>query len=177
MTFDTPILQLISYIALTCASVTVAAVSCYTAYRQHRGWRPVVLVTTRSRTRIPSTDQHGFFIAFEVWNRRKYPIVLNDVEILFNRYEFLDMPGMENDPEHGITLPQGNSTLWFRDGREYTTYPSKLLASNEHSSFHIDAPYQFENKTKAAKVAARIEVRYFDPIRNRHATVKSRTSL
>lgn len=181
MTFDVPTLQLISYIALTCASVTVAAVSCYTAYRQHRGWKPVILVThrargeTRSGPKGPSyAPRHGLLVVFEVWNRRKYPIVLNQVTIAFQRFTFCDMPGMEEDPQRGIEIPFGEKTLWFRDGRNYTTYPPGPVGSNEHTMFHIDAPYEFSNDTKATKEVARLTVRYFDPIRNCYLKIKSR---
>lgn len=126
MTFDVPTLQLISYTALTCASVTVAAVSCYTAYRQHRGWKPIILMTHHGRSKTLSAQRYGLLVVFEVWNRRKYPIVLNEISIAFQRFTFFDMPGMENDPQRGIEIPYAEKTVWFRDGKNYTTYPSDL---------------------------------------------------
>ena len=183
MTFDVSTLQLISYTALTCASVTVAAVSCYTTYCQHRGWTPIILMTHLARSTLtthhgrseaPSSPKHGLMVVFEVWNRRKYPIVLNEVSIAFQRFIFSDMPGMENNTQRGIEIPYGDKTLWFRDGRNYTTYPSDPVGSNAHAAFQIDAPYQHGNDAKATKEIARVTVRYFDPIRNRYLKIKSR---
>jgi hypothetical protein len=173
MTFDVPTLQLVSYTALTCASITVAAVSCYTAYRQHRGWKPIILMTHRGRNETLSAPRHGLLVVFEVWNRRKYPIVLDEVTIAFQRFTFSDMPGMENDPQRGVEIPYGEKTLWFRDGRNYTTYPSDPVGSNEHAMFHIDAPYQLGEDAKTTKEIARVTVRYFDPIGNRYLKIKS----
>jgi hypothetical protein len=43
--FDIPILQLVAYSSLTCASVLVASVSAMFGYRQNFGWKPILFHT------------------------------------------------------------------------------------------------------------------------------------
>jgi hypothetical protein len=63
-------LQWIAPTAPAVASVIVAVVALAFNYRQNRGWKPVILVLQCG------FDQPFASIEFEVWNRRKYPVVI-----------------------------------------------------------------------------------------------------
>lgn len=165
---ETPILQLIAYVSLTLGSVIVASVSLFVAYRQNRGWKPVLIVTTRGSGLIMPDPKSLEFnkefqlshIGFEVWNRRKYPILLRTVEIKFHEREPVStaMPGYEPSKDWLIGLTSMSCTFGAK---------SILLPASEHMEFRATAPFKVSDKDL---ITDRIDVRvyYFDPVRDKH---------
>lgn len=88
MNIEVSVLQLIAYVALTLASVTVTTVSAIFSYRQNFGWSPLLLSAGygMSGGRGGPTDA---VVYFEVWNRRKYPIVVRNIIVEFENIEIV----------------------------------------------------------------------------------------
>jgi hypothetical protein len=145
--FDLPVMQWIASTALTVASTIVAIVAATFSYRQNYGWKPVVLVLA-----------HGFdnnaWIDFELWNRRKYPVVVHGVEIKFGNLS-LDHSG-KTDP-------------WYIFHNKLCHREQVRLDPASHHLFQPRVP--FEKQTLGKSETVRIDVFYFDPIRNRRKKV------
>jgi hypothetical protein len=168
VSFDVSFFQIIASLALTLASFTVAAVSLYFTYRHNRGWKPIILVIAQARVAhgrdMPPNE---IWLVFEVWNRKKYPIVIDQVTVTFSKLDFIDPPHhdeIESESDKG-------KIQWFREGKEFESYHQTSLDQNAKHTFHLAAPYKPDGKGDEDK--ARISVRYFDPIRNKYRKVKS----
>jgi hypothetical protein len=161
VTFDVPTLQLIAYSAFTFASITVACVSLFLAYRQNFGWKPIILWTRR---RLTIKDlPYELSLGFEVWNRRKYPIVIVGQCVGFQKLTFV-RTGKPPAKELG--------TDWDLDERLFENHHSVLLDPNSHHQFSLTTGFETSEPEKAEDVA-RIVIFYFDPIKNRFLTIRS----
>jgi hypothetical protein len=168
LAFDVPTLQLIAYSALTCASVIVALVSAMFGYRQNFGWKPIILPTSYGFGRLKVDEPDGLAkvtFEFEVWNRRKYPIVIQAAHVTFETLESVFT-------EFG-TIPQ--EEMWDTDGTTFSGHSySLVLDPNAHPKFPlgfacVDRPWHEIRDT------VRIRVAYYDPIKNRYLTAKAKT--
>jgi hypothetical protein len=151
---ETSVLQLIAYVALTIASVTITAVSATFGYRQNFGWKPLLLVTGHSLSGEGNKDTHGAIIDFEFWNRRKYPIVIRSIIVQFKNIDLIKGP-------HGVVI---GDIEWhpYRDG--YITRPDLRLDSASHKGFKVEHPFKAWSLDKL-KGEIVIEIFYTDPIR------------
>lgn len=160
MAFDVSTLQLIAYSSLTCASVTVASVSVFLAYRQNFGWEPIALITSYGYT-----SDSEVTLDFEIWNRRKYPITVLNQEVTFIS---LDVTGQQLDE------PDPDPEWHLQEGIFY--YMKKvLLEPNSHQHFSIVARYKQATPSPLQKAAASVTVDIFDPIKNRERVITSKT--
>lgn len=122
--------QLVAYIMLTVASVTVALVSLVLAYRQHIGWKPIVIFTGHGVRGLPRFPNHyGAIIHFEVWNRQRYPVVIRSMSLIFE--------GLEIDPDlQDFTYDR----QWIISGNKlvslYKVQPT--IAPTTHQSFKLE---------------------------------------
>lgn len=160
MSFDVSFFQIVASLALTFASLTVAGVSLYFTYRHNRGWKPAILIVERARM---GPRPMYLVIIFEVWNRHKYPIVMDQVTVQFEKHEFIDLPKKEADDD---------SIDWCREEKAFDSYHSLSLDQNAHHRFHLAAPYEADGNDDISDYA-RIIVRYFDPIKNKYLMIKS----
>lgn len=81
------IAQFIASVALTLASITIATVSAVFAYRNNFGWEPIALATSIwLHGKSDGSKTYKGAVHFEIWNRRKYPIVVRRI-----RADFLDI--------------------------------------------------------------------------------------
>src|SRR5260370_30849974 len=86
--------QLIAYVLLSIASVTVAVTSAVIGYWQMFGWKPTVFVIG-----IGSAKAKNAIVTFEVWNRRKYPIAVSGgASINFGKTKLVDRPTQNGWP-------------------------------------------------------------------------------
>lgn len=165
MSFEVSFFQIVASLALTFASLTVAIVSAYFTFRHNRGWKPIILVLAAGRAGPANTPPKEILLLFEVWNRKKYPIVIDTITVAFSKFDFI---GPTHDDEVEIT----EKTQWFRDGRTFDSHHDVSLEQNSKSTFSILAEYKPADPKD--KERACISVRYFDPIRNKYREVKSR---
>jgi hypothetical protein len=161
MHFDIAILQLIAYASFTLASLTVASVSLLFTFRQNFGWKPIVLPTSYANSIIGE-----LYLEFEVWNRRKYPVVVLAEEVTFDLLSF-EMP--DNGPID-VELP----THWDLEGRKFSQKKEVRLEPNAHCGFSLTAPYNAHELARAWDERPSIKVYIFDPIKNRVIIVRSK---
>ena len=79
------IIQILAYISLTVASLVVAGVSLYLTYRQSVGWSPILLLPRYGLNFNRDLEPGEWIVYFdiEIWNRRKYPLIIRNGHISF----------------------------------------------------------------------------------------------
>lgn len=154
------ILQLIAYCALTLASVIVAIVSAVFGYRSNYGWHPLLIVTNHGFSGVGGSKVHNAQITFELWNRRKYPIVL-----VFATVEFANMKF-----EYDATL---NGRNWYKVGGKFHYRESQVVAPAEHKSIDFKAPFTVPSLDDLDDMVT-ITVSYLDPIAGKYEKSKIR---
>lgn len=169
MAFDIPTLQLIAYSALTCASVFVASVSAIMGYHQNFGWKPIILVKSHGYggpldggKDLPGARKGT--LEFEVWNRRKYPIVLVAAQIVFEKHDFV------------FAAIHADDELWqHAGGRAFKNHYSDRIEPNSYYVCKLGFAYKDQGSEFDDRV--RIKITYFDPNRNRYITAKARQPI
>jgi hypothetical protein len=78
-----PLMQWASTTILAFSSLTVAVVAVTFGYRNLRGWQPFILVTRQGGATDSQDKDRNLVLSFEIWNRRKYPIILQAIHISF----------------------------------------------------------------------------------------------
>jgi hypothetical protein len=131
MSFDLPTLQSIAGLA----GSVVAIIAVYLSYRHNRGSKPVVVSTDMGileyRPRDELSPPPVLVIIFEVWNRRKYPVVVEGVAVSFDRLQVLDPPDRPDD-----------LVRWSRDGQQFEAWPTLSLDPLSHRQFSLGAPFE-----------------------------------
>src|SRR5438270_14013939 len=117
MNLAVPIVQLIAYVMLTLASISVATVSAFIAYRSNFGWKPLVLVTSYGFQGTGGSKQVAATVQFEFWNRRKYPISI--------RYMTVALSTVKLRP-HDVDPP------WHSSGHTLSNPHIKTLPPDTH---------------------------------------------
>jgi hypothetical protein len=74
------LLQPLASVAVALAGLVVAIVAAVVGYRNAFGWAPILFVKTQAVIPRKNPQGLGVSIAFEVWNRRKYPVVIRSME-------------------------------------------------------------------------------------------------
>jgi hypothetical protein len=150
--FDLSAMQWIASTALTLARVTIALVAALFAYRQNYGWKPAILVLSKGF----GPDANGVHIAyvdFEVWNRRKYPIVIHGVEIKFGSLKL----------DHRWEKHEWTKSDWWIFHNKLCHRPNMRLDLASHHLFQPRIPFK---QQKVEDETIKIDVYYFDPIAN-----------
>jgi hypothetical protein len=171
LAFDVPTLQLIAYSALTCASVFVASVSAIMGYHQNFGWKPFILLKSHGyggpfdRGKDPP-GVRKLTLEFEVWNRRKYPIVLLGAQIDFEKLDFVHTDFGSIPPDE----------LWqHTGGRAFENYYSDRIEPNSY--YVCKLGFAYKGQGIELDDCVRIKITYFDPNRNRYRTAKARQGI
>jgi hypothetical protein len=165
LAFDVPTLQLIAYSALTCASIIVASVSLFLGFRQNFGWKPIVLYTSYGYG-PHDVEEYEVSVEFEVWNRRRYPIVLLMQEVHFRKLTFVQLRKPERSEEEF-------TTEWGLTERKFNLLKKVLLEPNSHHGFELRAACDLDTPQRIREESTSIRVYYFDPIKNRELIAKS----
>lgn len=161
-----PWLEIIASSIWACAGIILALVSLNFSYRQNRGWKPILLLQSYGDG---SSDDRKYYVVdinFEFWNRRKHPVAVANVEILFSRIQ-LDQTVQGFD--YGGWQPSSASKLWHH--RRFVVSP------NEHHIFNarMPVPNDFivsDDLDEDMSDAVRIEISYFDPVEDRYIEEK-----
>jgi hypothetical protein len=150
---DTPTLQLIAYVSLTLASVTVAVTSLFMAYRQNFGWKPILFIISVGGGR--GARGHSVTMEFEFWNRKKYPINITFISIDYSTTRIARgghpplCDGWAINGEHRIF------------NANHTT-----IKPTENKYFQTAAPIDMSSVLDISENVT-ISLFYFDPIKNR----------
>lgn len=153
------IAQFIAYVCLTLTSIIVASVSLRFAYRQNFGWKPLLLVSTHG---MESEFGEGkdeslirLVVAFEVWNRRTYPIILDGVEVSFNQ-DILQASAIRLD----------NESPWWIAPKSRCSYMERLVVKNgEHHAYTLSALMKTDQSLDDIDDMIEVDVICFDPRR------------
>lgn len=150
----------IASVASTIASVLIAAVALLFSYRQNVGWKPALLLhnATMGRGAVKDKDTTNLSIKVELWNRRKYPVVVTWVAA--------DLKGAEarDEPFTGSDQP------YFRDGRWSVVYQKVVQPHAFHEqtiTFGIS-----RQSLDAMRPEFDVRVTFYDPIKNKDDVVK-----
>ena len=153
MSVEISVLQLIAYVALTMASVTITAVSALFGYRQNFGWKPILLTTNHSLSGQGNVDLHQAIIDFEFWNRRKYPLVVRAIIVQFENMDLIK--------DNKSTIISNIEWHPYRNG--YITRPGQRLEPASHSGFQARQGFK-AGSLDSLKGKVSIELLYSDPL-------------
>ena len=150
---ETPIIQLIAYVSLTLASVIVASVSLFFAFRQNFGWKPILLITGHGWAGRGEYPDHYFAtIDFEFWNRRKYPIVIRGTKVFFKDIKL-------EEPHPGYRHPEGWSIYQSR----VAIFDGYIrLEPHSHHEVKLRMPFR-RRELDDIRDDIRVLITYFDP--------------
>jgi hypothetical protein len=91
-----PVAQLAASTLLAVASLVVALVALHFAYRNNFGWKPLLLL--KSHGGSAGSNWSEISCTFEIWNRRKYPVVIREMQVLFGAAKIdFDTPNVEGE--------------------------------------------------------------------------------
>jgi hypothetical protein len=162
-----PIFQLIAYVMLTLASITVAALSAFLAYRNNFGWKPLAIVTSHGLTGTGGSNTWDATLQFEIWNRRKYPISIRQIRVALKNLPFRGDPYETTDPKE----------QWFRSGDTYYTKSPSTLAPAAQEIHSLVIPIVKGTSLDNLVATALITVEYFDPIVKRRRPLRINYTL
>lgn len=139
------------------------------AYRLNRrnnfGWSPMVIALSWGG----GSDRDGLFIniAFEVWNRRKYPIVIRSIEL---NYEGITLVPTENYVPGEWYVPRWRTSCIRRERAE-------RIEPNSHVEISVRQTIEDVSSLDATiSETPTISVRYFDPRLGRIARLAAKES-
>lgn len=149
------IVQICSTAALALLAVSVSAASFVIAYRNNFGWKPLVVVVGYSLRFEQERDYPGAMLVFEIWNRRKYPIVIRRIG--------LDAPAFTEEGFHW-------SEVGWHVIDDGPLLPDSLaIAGSSHKRYAYEHLLHEIGQMSGAKV--RLTVEYFDPRSNNSKTI------
>lgn len=137
-------------------SIVVALVAVHFSYRSNNGWPPVILVLGHGVSRDTERAGTSASIRFEVWNRRKYPVVLRQMTIEFANLPILD--GLEE---------------WRTFQGEAFWSETKSIDPNKPEAFNARM-YVEKLEGKLQKSPYAISISVFDPVKNKIVTIEAR---
>jgi hypothetical protein len=165
-----PLLQIATNATLTLVAITIAAISLIVAYRNNFGWKPIVIVGRSGYRGTYRVDDDGKLraiegqpryrakLGLEVWNRRKYPIVVRKMVIVVQDLELIQTEG-----HVGGGWMYSNNTFGANFG---TSVPAS--STERHLielAFNGDSP-------EAVRARLSISIDYYDPRKDRVLTMK-----
>jgi hypothetical protein len=162
---DVVVVQVAAYITLTAASLVVATVSLFLAYWQHVGWAPLLLMVRNGlRTaKEESADHYTAQVQFEIWNRRRYPLIIRRIDVMFTALKFGErLKGYPYDSAWNI---RGNGGYWRQE---------IALAPNSHAKLKFKAPFP-KRTLDDLKDLVTVTVLYYDPRTNKHLSLNGHT--
>lgn len=154
-----PIAQFVASTALTGMSVTVAIVAAVFGYRNLNGWKPVLL---SSGAWMGELKEPGMYVAtiFEVWNRRKYAIMVRGITVDFGK--------LKSTKFVHVTTGEPLDEEWSLFDGKASRSGDFFIEANAHRAYHVAFKFEpvgrFEDwpGTKAT-----IKVLYYDVKKNR----------
>ena len=158
-----PLMQFVSSSLLTLMSIVVALVALHFGFRNNFGWEPIVLLVSNGTTGTGDKELGKIDVEFEVWNRRKYPIMVHHMSVVFGKMEF---------ERH---LPGRKARGWLQGNKlenhdririEPNSYHPVAMTGLSRNAFEADFCDAFE-----------IRVLFFDPKSNKYKTIKTRSDF
>lgn len=156
-------MQFASSTALTLASIAVGLIALNVGYRNNFGWKPILLV--KSYGIGSGHDWTEVHCIFEVWNRRKYPLVVREMQVSFG--------DLKVDREARGAAAEGE--LWWAT-KEGTliTHKSVSIEPTRHQEFEAVGPVRSD---AGAVTDVVVWVDLFDPRKNGHVVLRARANF
>lgn len=162
LTVDVPTLQLLAYVSLTAVNLAVAGSALFLSYRQNLGWKPIAFVLSSGWKAGP--DDPGVYrgtLQVEIWNRRKYPIVVRGADVTVSGLDILEPRILRDERQE-----------WSRYRKTLIHRSDVVLEPN--SRHHIEVEFRFKERTlDDLDEVVNWTVRYFDPRRNKYSLFRS----
>jgi hypothetical protein len=104
--------RLVSSIFFGFGSLVVSLLAINVTYRNNFGWKPLVLLIWYGKA--SQLGKHVLRCRFEIWNRRKYPLVVREIQVSFGPTRLENEDGFM--PNHWSPTARGNLGLRMPDG-------------------------------------------------------------
>jgi hypothetical protein len=155
----------LSSVVFGVSSAVVAWVALRLNYRNNFGWPPIAIIMSYGLN--STADRTEAFVAYEIWNRRKYPLVVREMQVMFGSAK------IDRVTEQG----KGEQVVdWYvtNDGglvgsQSITLEPSKHYAFEAPGVVRGDRD-PFFNDHKPVELWVDI----FDPRTNRHLVLRAK---
>lgn len=167
-----PLAQVVTTAILTVVGLCVAVASLLVAYRNNFGWRPIIIIPGWGMRANPSSEKregpstpadydNTVEIPIEVWNRRKYPVVVRHIVVqISERVQF-----------EVIAPPTGHREGWHMNSERTSLTDPVTVAPSSHHVFECKVPFR-TTSYDAMRAHMVITVSYFDPRKNKRYTLK-----
>ena len=162
------LMQLAASSFLAAAGFFVAVAALVVGYRNNFGWKPLVLNKVWGFGDVDEANENLVWLtcSFEVWNRRKYPVVIRDMEIRFVGRDVWSEPGSIGAGEGWCVTSKG--TLYH--------IGDVSLGPSEHKQFEVEgASDEGAPANQGPMKRCEITVEMFDPKKNRNIILRSKT--
>lgn len=166
-----PLAQVISTAVLTVVGLCVALASLLVAYRNNFGWRPIIIIPGWGMRANPTGKEgdgaprpadydNTAEIPIEVWNRRKYPVVVRHVVVSISEKVQFEV----------IAPLTGHREGWHMNSVSTSLIEPVTVAPSSHHVFNCEVPFR-TTSYDAARARMDIAVSYFDPRKNKRYTL------
>lgn len=160
--------QFVAYVSLTVGTFTVSLLSLMFSFRQQMGWKPIVVfksygikggnINFDSPNILGANGRLYCSVEFEIWNRRKYPIVINVVDVSFSG-DFID--------NYGILLNQKEKN-WSGRGSSAVSRKRMVVGGGEHLSFELISKVKDGTSFDNLEESVVVKFSCLDPVRGKY---------
>jgi hypothetical protein len=151
--------QIITNATLTVVGICVAMASLIVAYRNNFGWAPIALISGYGLKGFgPDPKNVAALLTLEVWNRRKYPIIVRFINLKFD-----SLPIKER-----LSTPAGE--VWHIRSRYVSHLTPHTLDPTSHETHEIEIPLKPET-LDGLESNFRVRIEYFDPRSNQRRLI------
>ncbi len=167
-------MQFVSSTALTAMSVTVGVVAAVIGYRNSNGWRPLLVVTGQSLIPMKRPDGISVWTEFEVWNRRKYPVVVRQMFVRFDEVKLTEVIlANANEEKDGEEEKDNWHVTW--NHRIVNRYGQFVLEAGKHARFAVRAKFEplKPDFDTLARMRGKVRVQVYDPKIDKHILLKA----
>ena len=140
-------------------STTLAIVALLFSYRQNVGWPPVVLISSSHLQGVGGSQNFSIILKIEAWNRRKYPVSLRSLHLIFD--------GVEVDK---VSFSSGKTI-----GVKRQSYAFERFDQIIHPNAGHEITVEFACGSQSLDVMQPhfgLELNLFDPHRNNESLIK-----
>lgn len=124
--------QTIATAILGAGAIAVAIVSAVIAYQNNFGWKPVAFPTWHRYSIDPIGRLQSVVFAFDIWNRRKYPIVVRHLSVTFSGTPLSAKP----------TMNERSANESPNDDKTSTFSHAQTVGPQTNFEFIITAPFE-----------------------------------
>lgn len=160
-------LQFAATTVLAFGSLSIAAVASLFAYRNYFGWKPLIYVAAREGC----AGEYDAWIgaSFEIWNRRKYPVLLHRVGL---RYHGVSLAAVSTE---GFDTAGGSSEFtWKVLKGQIECDPDLALEPNERRRFAAFGSVDLSGGPVAFDHAM-VQAIYYDPRTTKFELIRADT--